>query len=318
MATMKGDASSTEAPSFEEKVKDDKKGEGATTSEDKAVGKEVPRITQPTRFDVLLGRGKPYQGHAGNIRLHKVVDLYKPRYSQARRHEKTEIAEEIVQFVKTPGGASKPAGRFLKRVENEELWVEVSDSIARDKVSHALRGKPRKESGANKGLKAGSGGVIDELLSAKRGVAGASSLLGGGPAGVGGPPQKRQKLQGFSDFDMFSGRQHGGGAAAFLGGGNGGPNSAAMAEMMQQHQQQLFASALAERQLAAGLAPPFMGMGGFFGQPSVAAGASFRHAMGMSPAGSGPGGGGAGDMNPLLLQQLAAERQLRSDPRLWM
>lgn len=97
-------------------------------------------IVKPTKFDVLFGRGKPYQGHSGNIRLHKVVDVYKPRYSQARRHVKTEIAEEIVQFIK--GGGEK-SGRFLKRTEGEDAWVEVSDTIARDKVSHALRGKSR-------------------------------------------------------------------------------------------------------------------------------------------------------------------------------
>lgn len=97
-------------------------------------------IVKPTKFDVLFGRGKPYQGHSGNIRLHKVVDVYKPRYSQARRHVKTEIAEEIVQFIK--GGGEK-AGRFLKRTDGEDAWVEVSDTIARDKVSHALRGKSR-------------------------------------------------------------------------------------------------------------------------------------------------------------------------------
>lgn len=303
----------------------------------------VPRIAQPTRFDVLLGRGKPYQGHAGNIRLHKVVDLYKPRYSQARRHEKTEIAEEIVQFIKTPGGASKPAGRFLKRVENEELWVEVTDAIARDKVSHALRGKPRKEVGASTNSKgvpqgnadggASSHGVLDEILSAKRFAA------NGAVSGAGAFPQKRQKLHAFSDFDILAGRHHNGGskeaaaAAAFFGcpggqhPGPNGPNGSTVGTMMQQ--QQLYASALAERQFAAGLTPPFMGMGGLMfggGQPA-ASGAGLRghHPMMMPHGGSAITGGGAshsgsapGEVNPLLLQQLAAARQFRSDPRFWM
>ena len=113
--------------------------EDTSTTQDKETA--APTIDHPTQYDVLFGRGKPYQGHEGNIRLHKIVDLYKGRYVKARRHEKTEIAEEIVQFIKS-GGAK--AGRFLKRVDGEETWTVVCDSIARDKVSHALRGKPRK------------------------------------------------------------------------------------------------------------------------------------------------------------------------------
>jgi hypothetical protein len=128
---------------------------------------EGGRVLQPTQFDVLFGRGKPFQGHAGNIRLHKVVDVYKGRYSQARRHEKTEIAEEIVQFIKN--GGSK-AGRFLKRAEGEECWIQVSDSIARDKVSHALRGKPRKEEGPIKAFT-----VIDDHAATKRPIEAAAS-----------------------------------------------------------------------------------------------------------------------------------------------
>jgi len=148
---------------------------------------ESSKILQPTQFDVLFGRGKPYQGHAGNIRLHKVVDLYKTRYSKARRHEKTEIAEEIVQFVKN-GGAK--AGRFLKRLEGEESWVEVSDSIARDKVSHALRGKPRKEESS-----ASSVPVVEELVSGSKRL----SVLEGTPENT-----KRPKLDVPTAVDLLS------------------------------------------------------------------------------------------------------------------
>lgn len=92
---MKDDSATKDTPPAEGAGTEgnDAKPSEATAPKEEPIGKDVPRISQPTRFDVLLGRGKPYQGHAGNIRLHKVVDLYKPRYSQARRHEKTEIAE---------------------------------------------------------------------------------------------------------------------------------------------------------------------------------------------------------------------------------
>lgn len=281
-----------ESPDNTRKGKKPSDDSSVSSNKEEAVGPDVPRIIQPSRFDVLFGRGKPYQGHAGNIRLHKVVDLYKPRYSQARRHEKTEIAEEIVQFIKA-GGAK--AGRFLKRVENEEAWVEVSDSIARDKVSHALRGKPRKDS--SKGFQ--SHGMLEELLTAKHSL---------GNPGFAGPMAKRQKVPPLSELELLAAQRNGALNPSMVQGNPflaGAPGVGFSANM----QQQLFASALAERQMAAaGLVGQQMGGMGLFGQHGSAAG--FRPSMIPPPS--------AGEMNPLLLQQLAAERQMRADPRLWM
>jgi hypothetical protein len=59
------------------------------------------------------------------------------------------MAEEIVQIIKCGGAGSagwdaNTAGRFLKRIGDDhttqDVWVEVTDIIAREKVSHALRG----------------------------------------------------------------------------------------------------------------------------------------------------------------------------------
>eukprot|EP00529_Nitzschia_sp_RCC80_P002155 CAMPEP_0113513436 /NCGR_PEP_ID=MMETSP0014_2-20120614/39863_1 /TAXON_ID=2857 /ORGANISM="Nitzschia sp." /LENGTH=555 /DNA_ID=CAMNT_0000409843 /DNA_START=131 /DNA_END=1798 /DNA_ORIENTATION=- /assembly_acc=CAM_ASM_000159 len=169
---------------------------GAGASADTTAGtatEDGEIIYKPTQYDVLLGRGRPFQSWNGNKRLHTVVDMYKPRYTNAKRHEKTEMAEEIVMFIKSTGKEKVGrCGRFLRRVTLEEVrkqraaaaaaaaaagggggaptaatayiegydkhiafltdtsvvtsvggggWVEVSDLIARDKVSHALRGK---------------------------------------------------------------------------------------------------------------------------------------------------------------------------------
>jgi hypothetical protein len=102
------------------------------------------RILRPKPNDILLGRGKPIQDHSGNIRLRKLVDFHRARYLKARREVKSIIAEEIVQSIKdVEKGDGENASRFLRRFE-EEYWIEVSDDIARDKVSHALRSKTRK------------------------------------------------------------------------------------------------------------------------------------------------------------------------------
>jgi hypothetical protein len=102
---------------------------------------------QPTEYDVLFGRGKPFQDHPGNLRLHSIVNLYKPNYTQSRRHEKTAIAEDVVKLIKNDG---KHIGRFLKQVDGK--WETVSDIEARAKVSHALRGKTRIESKAKSAI----------------------------------------------------------------------------------------------------------------------------------------------------------------------
>jgi hypothetical protein len=111
------------------------------------------RIDKPGIFDVICGRGRPYQEHPGNIRLHAIVAGHRPRYFSSKRNNKKGIAEMIVNSIKND--ETQP-GRFLKRVddENDMVWEDVSDEVAREKVSHVLRFKykhsePLSESGAS-------------------------------------------------------------------------------------------------------------------------------------------------------------------------
>ena len=88
--------------------------------------------------DVLFGRGKPFQVHPGNVRLHQLVDERKHVYTMSRRDDKTMIATSIVDLIKREGG------RFLRQYKNDKKkWMEVDDLVARNKVSHALRGTGR-------------------------------------------------------------------------------------------------------------------------------------------------------------------------------
>ena len=96
-------------------------------------------LLHPTKYDVLCGRGRPYQEHSGNLRLHKIVNSYKAKYSNSTRSEKPVIAEDIVKQIKNR--KNNTAGRFLRRCKLSSCWFEVSDDVAREKVSHALRGK---------------------------------------------------------------------------------------------------------------------------------------------------------------------------------
>jgi hypothetical protein len=101
------------------------------------------KIVNPGPSDVLFGRGKPYQFHGGNQRLREVVNTYKTDYVASRRYDKLAIAEEIVKGIQ--GGRWGESGRFLRRADDgEDYWIKASHEEAREKVSHALRGKQKK------------------------------------------------------------------------------------------------------------------------------------------------------------------------------
>lgn len=66
--------------------------------------------------------------------MHRIASMHKTEYF-ASKHDKILIADMVLQRIKN--GGSEPV-RFLKRVDGE-LWVEVGDDEARQKVRHALR-----------------------------------------------------------------------------------------------------------------------------------------------------------------------------------
>ena len=96
----------------------------------------VGSVDIPSRSDVLLGRGRPFNVHPGNKRLHELVASHYEEYDLASsRSEKTKIAKSIVAMIQ---GYS---GRFLKQDDECGVWVEVSDDEARQKVNHGFRRK---------------------------------------------------------------------------------------------------------------------------------------------------------------------------------
>lgn len=88
----------------------------------------------PSSRDILFGRGKPYQQHAGNVRLSLMLEHLQDRYETLPRHHKTQLAQDIVRQLQSEGV------RFIKRdPQQSQLWILVPDSVAREKVSQLFR-----------------------------------------------------------------------------------------------------------------------------------------------------------------------------------
>ena len=89
------------------------------------------KIGLPGRYDILVGRGKPFQSHSGNICMLQLIEQHMKEYENAGRGEKTSIAKRLVKKLQMKG-------RFLAR-DNDGWWVRVSDEIAVEKVSGGFR-----------------------------------------------------------------------------------------------------------------------------------------------------------------------------------
>ena len=92
-------------------------------------------IAVATFKDVLVGRGKPYQVHPGNLVLGELIAKYYNRYQVGNKKEKAQVCFDVIKEVQDTGG------RFLKKNTdiNPDMWEEFSLSVAREKVAHAFR-----------------------------------------------------------------------------------------------------------------------------------------------------------------------------------
>jgi hypothetical protein len=88
--------------------------------------------TEPTPNDVLLGRGKKFQNHPGNVRFREWLDGYYDDYDHAPRTERRRIATNLTQILNAKGV------RFLKLTENNQ-WVQSQGVEAEKKISQLFR-----------------------------------------------------------------------------------------------------------------------------------------------------------------------------------
>ena len=93
------------------------------------------RVDYPSMKDVLLGRGRPYQYHPGNVHLANLIKARREEYNAADRWQKTVISYDVARMIADNGG------RFLQR--HDSGWKVVDQGVARDKVASSFRVRVR-------------------------------------------------------------------------------------------------------------------------------------------------------------------------------
>jgi hypothetical protein len=92
-------------------------------------------ITTPSATDILCGKDKTFSRHEGNQAFRDMIVAYAPVYSKAvTKQAKMQLTKEIVTTLHHSHNA-----RFLQPSRCGHGWNEISDQVARDKCSHALR-----------------------------------------------------------------------------------------------------------------------------------------------------------------------------------
>jgi hypothetical protein len=94
---------------------------------------EGERVVVPSTLDILMGRHWEAQCHQGNFRFRNTVAKHGDAYENARKREKKQIAQGVVEELKTSGS------RFLR--SDGSGYVVVEDAVAREKVSSAFRNR---------------------------------------------------------------------------------------------------------------------------------------------------------------------------------
>jgi hypothetical protein len=115
-------------------------------------------IDMPAKWDVILRRGRIYQGHPGNIRMRQLMETYLADYSKASLKQKNEIVWKIIHELQHPpnnsGQGSEPFSdggvetvpsttegtmtRFLE-VAPQGWWVQVDLKDVSRRLAKSIR-----------------------------------------------------------------------------------------------------------------------------------------------------------------------------------
>jgi len=103
-------------------------------SEEDKKNLDILTVREPSREDVLFGRGGGTNFHQGNMHYRAKIKSKQRDYINARQRAiKTIIISDIIEQVHTAGG------RFLKQDDKDKLWYEVDEKEVKKKTSQTLR-----------------------------------------------------------------------------------------------------------------------------------------------------------------------------------
>lgn len=129
---------------------------------ERGVNGTTKHVVTATDQDVLLGRGKPYQTHPGNLQLAKILQDREDEFNSATKSQKTAITWEILRRIQNEFG-----GRFLERDENDAndigiTWQVCSSETARNKVAYGFRSRVKMQKRNMCSSKGGARGEQDK------------------------------------------------------------------------------------------------------------------------------------------------------------
>lgn len=91
---------------------------------------------QPGANHVIIGRGKRCYKHEGNQKLRRIVHAKLEEYSNApSKSEKSQMLASIITAFRN----GLPPGGFIKQDLIKNLWFDVGDFLAKEKVSQTFR-----------------------------------------------------------------------------------------------------------------------------------------------------------------------------------
>ena len=102
--------------------------------------------SEPTKYDVVVGRGKNIDAHPGNVQFRNLLrEKYMEEYEKAPKFRKTELAERIIRhltdsnirFLQKNVTSEKDAGG--NGMVDGEQWIEVDFSTIREKIGRTFR-----------------------------------------------------------------------------------------------------------------------------------------------------------------------------------
>jgi hypothetical protein len=103
------------------------------TARKRKIDQSQSRQINPTKNDILLGRGGHSNNNPGNKYFREKALELRPAYETCvSKEEKYSISEDLVHFMKVENR------RFLKK-NSDGQWYEVLENDARKKASQALR-----------------------------------------------------------------------------------------------------------------------------------------------------------------------------------